>query len=264
MNTHADKSQENKSQSVSNEVAQKQGGAESTFQFVDNRPEAVAQRKLQEMANNSPRALQLKAFQEMANNQVIHNQPNNLLQKKEVIQLKVKKFSNLTEEQQIEARNQFDMYKGLSGVHYNDEGEKCINDNPSTQAYSNSILEGQDVEINLKNREALLTFLGIKLVETPKPSGIDMSQFSGATYSCLVGQLGNILGNKTQGLLNGQTYQGSQMYHIEGKFPSVGKPVWIIKGDGKVQIIGMYTHPGENFKEYKIKEGIGPTRFTLK
>ena len=40
MNTHADKTQENKSQSVSNETSQKQSSGESTFQFVDNRPEA--------------------------------------------------------------------------------------------------------------------------------------------------------------------------------------------------------------------------------
>jgi hypothetical protein len=52
---------------VANAVSQKSSG-ESTFQFVDNRPEAIAQRKLQEMANNSPRMAQLKAFQEMANN----------------------------------------------------------------------------------------------------------------------------------------------------------------------------------------------------
>lgn len=52
MNTHADKLLENKSQSVANVVSQKQNGGESTFQFLDNRPEAIAQRKLQEMANN--------------------------------------------------------------------------------------------------------------------------------------------------------------------------------------------------------------------
>jgi hypothetical protein len=68
MNTHADKTQENKSQSVSNETSQKQGGGESTFQFVDNRPEAVEQLKLQEMANSSPQVSQLKAFQVMVNN----------------------------------------------------------------------------------------------------------------------------------------------------------------------------------------------------
>jgi hypothetical protein len=74
MNTHADQTQENKSQSVANEISQKQSGGESTFQFVDNRPEAVAQRKLQAMANNSPRAMQFKAIQEMANNSPQGNQ----------------------------------------------------------------------------------------------------------------------------------------------------------------------------------------------
>jgi hypothetical protein len=48
MNTYADKTQENKSQSVANELSQKQS-SKATFQFVDNRPEAVAQRKLQEL-----------------------------------------------------------------------------------------------------------------------------------------------------------------------------------------------------------------------
>ena len=62
MNTHADKTQDNKSQSVANEVTQKQTSGESTFQFMDNRPEAIVQRKQQEMANNSPqtkKAIQL-------------------------------------------------------------------------------------------------------------------------------------------------------------------------------------------------------------
>jgi hypothetical protein len=68
MNTHADKTQENKSQSVSAVNSQMQSGGEPTFQFVDNRPEAVAQRKLQEMANNSPQVSQLRTFQDMANN----------------------------------------------------------------------------------------------------------------------------------------------------------------------------------------------------
>jgi hypothetical protein len=68
MDTHADKTQEDKSQSISSNHSQIQSGGESTFQFVDKRPEAVAQRKLQEMANNSPQVSQLRAFQEMANN----------------------------------------------------------------------------------------------------------------------------------------------------------------------------------------------------
>ena len=68
MNTHADKIQENKSQTVAAETSQMRSGGESTLQFVANRPEAIAQRKLQEMANNSQQVSQLRAFQDMANN----------------------------------------------------------------------------------------------------------------------------------------------------------------------------------------------------
>lgn len=64
MNTHADKTQENKSQSVANGFSHKHSGSDSTFQFVDNRPEAEAQRKLQKVANNpqEKRAAQLQAM----------------------------------------------------------------------------------------------------------------------------------------------------------------------------------------------------------
>ena len=65
MNTHADKMQEKKNQSVAAESSKIQSSGESTFQFVDNRSEAIAQRKLQEMAKNSQRVMQLKSFQRM-------------------------------------------------------------------------------------------------------------------------------------------------------------------------------------------------------
>jgi hypothetical protein len=68
MFAHAYKKTENKSQLVSNGESQKQSGGESTFQFVDNRSEAIAQRQMKEMANNSPQAVKLKALQVMANN----------------------------------------------------------------------------------------------------------------------------------------------------------------------------------------------------
>lgn len=67
MNSQADKRQENKSQSVKNENSQKQFGRKTTFQFVDNRPTANAQSKLQELANNSQKVSQLRSFQEKAN-----------------------------------------------------------------------------------------------------------------------------------------------------------------------------------------------------
>ena len=52
MNTHVEKSKKNKNQSVANEMSQKHSSDESTFKYFDNRPEAIAQRKLQEVANN--------------------------------------------------------------------------------------------------------------------------------------------------------------------------------------------------------------------
>ena len=52
MKTHADKKQENKSQSLSASSTQMHSGSESTLQFVDNRAEAVTQRKLQDMVDN--------------------------------------------------------------------------------------------------------------------------------------------------------------------------------------------------------------------
>ena len=68
MNTHADKTQENKGQPAANGVSRVQTSGESIFQFVDNRSEAVAQWKLQKTANNSPRVSLMKDFQGMANN----------------------------------------------------------------------------------------------------------------------------------------------------------------------------------------------------
>jgi hypothetical protein len=63
LNTHADKTSEHKSRSAAGSLPKIKSTGESTFQFIDNRPEAIAQRALQEMANNSPKALQMRALQ---------------------------------------------------------------------------------------------------------------------------------------------------------------------------------------------------------
>lgn len=65
MNTHADKTQENKNEVVGTQNAPNSAGSESTFQFVDNRTETVSQRKIQEMANNNIKVNQLRAFQQL-------------------------------------------------------------------------------------------------------------------------------------------------------------------------------------------------------
>lgn len=53
MNTHADKKQDYKSLSAATKIAQKKNSSAPAFQFEDNRPEAVAQRKLNELIHNS-------------------------------------------------------------------------------------------------------------------------------------------------------------------------------------------------------------------
>ncbi len=57
MNTYAVKTQENKSQSVAHSVSQKQSGNRATFQFVDNRPESITQRKQQKMIGKNPQVM---------------------------------------------------------------------------------------------------------------------------------------------------------------------------------------------------------------
>ncbi|MGK0413749.1 MAG: hypothetical protein ACJA1B_001957 [Polaribacter sp.] len=68
MSTYADQTEENKSESVSSAVSQLQTSGAPTFEFMDSRPEAVAQRKLQHIADGSSQVSQLKSFQEMADN----------------------------------------------------------------------------------------------------------------------------------------------------------------------------------------------------
>jgi len=84
MNAHTDKTQRNKSQSVANEVPHKQSGRNSTS-LVNNRPEAIAQRKLQETAKNSTQANQVNHLQSMANN--YSSQQHQPIQKKASLEL---------------------------------------------------------------------------------------------------------------------------------------------------------------------------------
>lgn len=85
MNTHADKTQENKNQSVAKDISQRQVISESFFHFEDNRPEAIAQRKLKEMTNNSPNTEQAVQLQSMADyystreHQPVQKKENNTL-----------------------------------------------------------------------------------------------------------------------------------------------------------------------------------------
>lgn len=71
MKTLAYKTPENKNQLVYASSSRIQNSSKSTFQFVDNRPEADSQGKLQEMANNNPQVKQASQFQAMANSRAV-------------------------------------------------------------------------------------------------------------------------------------------------------------------------------------------------
>lgn len=79
--THSAKTQGPHYQSAADPVSQTKSNS-AAVPLIDNRPEAVAQRKLQALADNSPRISQLQAFQQMADRHT--SQPP--------VQLKVDKY----------------------------------------------------------------------------------------------------------------------------------------------------------------------------
>ncbi|MBW2663244.1 MAG: DUF4157 domain-containing protein [Deltaproteobacteria bacterium] len=72
---------ESKSRAIANSVVQNKSKVKQCFGFVDNRPEAAAQRKLQEVANKKPQAKQAAQLQTMANN--LESQQQQPIQTKE-------------------------------------------------------------------------------------------------------------------------------------------------------------------------------------
>ncbi|MEM8998811.1 MAG: DUF4157 domain-containing protein [Bacteroidota bacterium] len=130
MNTYAEKTQENKRQAVSHGESKVQRSSESTFQFIDNRPEAVAQRKLQEMANNSPQAKQAAQFQVMADNHSA--QQHNPIQKK-------KNNTGLPDNLKTGIENLSGYSMDNVKVHYN-------SDKPA-QLHAHAYAEGTDIHL---------------------------------------------------------------------------------------------------------------------
>ena len=58
MYAQVEKTKENKSRAVANSVAQKKSSVKQGFGFVDNRPEAVVQKKMQNIVNKRSQAKQ--------------------------------------------------------------------------------------------------------------------------------------------------------------------------------------------------------------
>ncbi|WP_303315622.1 hypothetical protein Q4Q34_14645 [Flavivirga abyssicola] len=74
MQAHAGKNQENQKRSVSTNTRNDQKQP-FTSQFLDNRPEAITQRKLQETASNSSQTKKVTQLQEIADNHTIKISP---------------------------------------------------------------------------------------------------------------------------------------------------------------------------------------------
>lgn len=72
MSIRADKIQQDKPQVFANGPVQKKNVNSLASTFVNNRPEAIAQRKLQEDIDNSPQVQQRKVYQALADNYVTH------------------------------------------------------------------------------------------------------------------------------------------------------------------------------------------------
>ncbi|MFT6066453.1 MAG: hypothetical protein ACJAYY_001932 [Paraglaciecola sp.] len=146
MNTHADKTQENKNESIASDTSQKQGSDKATFQFVDNRPEVVAQRKLQEMANNSQQVSQLKVFQDIANNSP---------QTKQVAQLQPMATESASEQQQPTQKEENNTglpdnlktgMENLSGMSLGDVKVHRNSDKPA-QLKAHAYAQGTDIHL---------------------------------------------------------------------------------------------------------------------
>ncbi|MCT4636075.1 MAG: DUF4157 domain-containing protein [Bacteroidales bacterium] len=136
--THADKTQETPKKSVTNEVSQRHNRVNSTFQFVDNRPEAIAQRKLQEIANNSPQIKQIAQLQVTANN--YSAKQNNPVQQKKSPELNLRKNNTgLPDNLKTGIEN-------LSGYSM-DDVKVHYNSNKPVQLHAHAYTQGTDIHV---------------------------------------------------------------------------------------------------------------------
>ena len=68
MLTQLNKSEEDKSQATANDNNQTKGGANPGNPFVDNRTEALEQKKMQEMMKHSPKEMLMESNEGLVNN----------------------------------------------------------------------------------------------------------------------------------------------------------------------------------------------------
>ena len=92
MYAQVEKAKQNKGSAIVNSIAQDKCNVNQCFELVDNRPEAIAQRKLQEISSNCPQDTQPRAYQNIANNSS---------QAKQAAQLQTMANKNSAQQQQM-------------------------------------------------------------------------------------------------------------------------------------------------------------------
>ena len=146
MNTHADKTQENKSKVDSAVGSRLNNVSESTSQFVDDRPEAIALRKIQDVADNSSEVFQLIAFQDMA---------ENTTQVKQIAQLQSIAENNSSQQQQPIQKKENNTglpdnlktgMENLSGISLDDVKVHRNSDKPAT-LQAHAYAQGTDIHL---------------------------------------------------------------------------------------------------------------------
>lgn len=145
---------QDKVQKSSHPHTQKQSGNTSALQFEDNRPEAVAQRQLQELANNSPQVSQLKTFQDQADNspqvkqsaqlQAMAN--NYTTQQNQPIQKKASSENGLKENNTGLPDNLKSGIENLSGYSMDDVKVHYNSDKPA-QLQAHAYAQGTDIHL---------------------------------------------------------------------------------------------------------------------
>jgi hypothetical protein len=137
MQTYADKTQNNKSQSTTSATAQQRDHDESTVQFVDKRPEATEQRQRQAMIDNSCQVNQTAQLLSMVDNASSQQQ---LIQKKESPESNQKNNkTGLPETLKTGMEN-------LSGISLDDVKVHRNSDKPS-QLQAHAFAQGNDIHL---------------------------------------------------------------------------------------------------------------------
>lgn len=145
MNAHVDRSQENKSNAIANSLSKQQSVSKSTFQFVDNRPEVIAQRKLQEAINYSPQVKQLRAYQTMADNYTAQTAQRKENLEEETLQRKLQPIQKKENNTGLPG-NLKSGIENLSGFSMDDVKVHYNSDKPS-QLQAHAYAQGTDIHL---------------------------------------------------------------------------------------------------------------------